>query len=486
MPNPFTSLAHRLFSSYIDREVSAQVRSALSYTETDATLKIGAHSWNTADRDTDPTSRDDALDLALEAWRVNPIARRIVGLTTQYVVGGGIEFSCDREKASDFLNDLWEHKLNRMTIRLYEFCDELTRSGNLFVLISTDPSGMTFFRAVPAQDIDHIESLPNDIEQPTAFYPKGSIEDPNPKPYIAHRPEHDRPTAGAFPTVMRHYAINRPVGAQWGESDLSPLLRWISRYANWLEDRARLNRYRTAYMYAVKARFNNEADRTARQSQLNSRPPTPGSILVTDETEEWSVIEPRLSSDDAASDGLAIKKMIAAGAGIPMHFLAEPEGSTRTTAEASGGPTYRHFEQRQKVFLWIVKDLLTIALQRRASIDRRFSARNLPEIIMSAGDISARDNVSLSLSAANINSVFTGLRDRQLVDDAELLRVIYRFVGEPLDVEDMLDRGEKAGPPIIPIKPDTSSGAGPAPVDQSAVDPETGEEKTGKGGPYEL
>jgi hypothetical protein len=28
--------------------------------------------------------------------------------------------------------------------------------------------------------------------------------------------------------------------------------------------------------------------------------------------------------------------MIAAGAGIPMHFLAEPEGATRTTAEAAG------------------------------------------------------------------------------------------------------------------------------------------------------
>ena len=31
---------------------------------------------------------------ALEAWRVNPLARRIVGLTSQYVVGGGISFNC--------------------------------------------------------------------------------------------------------------------------------------------------------------------------------------------------------------------------------------------------------------------------------------------------------------------------------------------------------------------------------------------------------
>ncbi len=51
---------------------------------------------------------------------------------------------------------------------------------------------------------------------------------------------------------MLHYAINRPVGALRGESDLAPLLRWLSRYAAWLEDRARLNRFRTAFLYVVR------------------------------------------------------------------------------------------------------------------------------------------------------------------------------------------------------------------------------------------
>ena len=62
---------------------------------------------------------------------------------------------------------------------------------------------------------------------------------------------------------MLHYAINRPVGAQWGESDLAPVLRWLSRYAAWLEDRARLNRFRTAFLYIVHAKFSSEAERRA-------------------------------------------------------------------------------------------------------------------------------------------------------------------------------------------------------------------------------
>jgi hypothetical protein len=39
------------------------------------------------------------------------------------------------------------------------------------------------------------------------------------------------------------------------------------------------------------------------------------------------------------------------------------------------------------------------------------------------------------------------LRDRAIIDDAELLRMCYRFAGEVVDVEALLARGKKAGYP---------------------------------------
>jgi len=278
-------------------------------------------------------------------------------------------------------------------------------------------------------------------------------------------------TEGEFKAVMLHYAINRPAGAQWGESDLAPVLRWLSRYAAWLEDRARLNRFRTAFLYIVHAKFSSEAERRARQSALNAAPPSPGSILVTDENETWEALHPRLESDDAGQDGLALKKMLAAGAGIPMHFLAEPEGSTRTTAEAAGGPTYRHFEQRQRFFLWLLADLLHAVVKRRSAVDGRVSRR--AELTLTGADISARDNVSLAMAASNISQVLTGLRDRGLIDDAELLRLVYRFCGENADIEELLARGRTAG-----IAEENQTGK--RPIEQPVkVDAATGEEKYG-------
>ena len=461
-----SGLIERLFR----RSINERVRAALSaYPETDATFTIGSRLGDSPTERYAP-DREELLRQALEAWRVNPLARRIVGLTSQYVVGGGISFSCAHEPTSAFLRAFWQHPLNRMPVRVYEWCDELTRSGNLFLLLSTDAAGMSYLRAVPALRVRAIQSRENDIDQETAYEMQPAsaegLEGARWPAYDANRDQQRED--GGFETVMLHFAVNRAVGAQWGESDLAPVLRWLSRYAAWLEDRARLNHFRNAFLYIVRARFASEAERRARQSGLNAAPPSPGSILVTDENETWDTLHPRLESDESGQDGLALKKMLAAGAGIPLHFLAEPESATRTTAEAAGGPTYRHFEQRQRYFLWLLGDVLRAVVNRRSAVDRRVSRR--AEIQLSGADISARDNMALAMAASNIMPALGSLREHGLVDDAELLRLFYRFCGESVDVEEMLARGRQAAPA-------TGFGSKAASAQPIKVDPASGEEK---------
>ncbi len=455
-------------SRWFRRQIDREVRAALS--ASDDFFTLGSHG-SASDVDRYAPDRDQILGDALEAWRVNPLARRIVGLTSQYVVGGGITYSCAHTPTAAFLDAFWNHPLNRIPIRAYEWCDELTRSGNLFLLVSSDAAGMSYIRAVPAAQVKAVHTRENDIDQEISFEMKPDLLGGETKIWPAFDASISRSADGSFPALMLHYTINRPVGAVWGESDLSPILRWLSRYGNWLEDRARLNHFRTAFLYIVRSRFSSEAERRARQASLNSAPPSPGSILVTDEGETWDVLNPALESDDAGTDGMALKKMLAAGAGIPLHFLAEPEGSTRTTAEAAGGPTYRHFEQRQKYFLWLVQDLLNKVVQRRAQVDHRVSTR--AEVQVHGADISSRDNLSLAMAASSILNVLGETRSRGLIDDAEFLRLVYRFSGEAVNVEDMLARGRAAGK-VAELHP-----SGPGPVQSTKIiDPLTGEPKT--------
>ena len=353
-------LSVAIFEKFFQKRIDSAVRSALAVVENENNFFVGTRSLTGSDRDRYTYDRKEILEQSLEAWRTNPLARRIVELTSQYVVGGGFTINCKHEGAAAFFDSFWDHRLNHMPVRVSELCDELTRTGNLFILVSTDAAGMSYIRVLPASEIEEIISKSNDIEQPVSFKLKASLEAANPQPIPAYDPLTDE---GNNPVIL-HYSINRPAGAQWGEPDLAPLLKWLSRYSSWLEDRARLNRYRNAFLYVVQAKFTSESARKARQTALNANPPQPGSILVADENEKWSAIHPRLESGDAEKDGLALKKMISAGAGMPLHFLAEPESATRTTAEEAGGPTYRHFEQRQGHFVWMMQDILQVALSQ--------------------------------------------------------------------------------------------------------------------------
>lgn len=396
------------------------------------------------DRDRYDYDRVQVLRDALDAWRQNPLARRIVGLTTEYVVSGGLRIYSEHVGTHAFLQEWWTDDLNRMEIRVFEWCDELTRTGELFPLLSTDAGGMTYVRAVPAADIGDIVTAPNDLEQEELFLPVDALV-ADVLPWIGYDKRADAPDEdGSFPARMLHFALNRPVGALRGESDLAPILRWLRRHGAWLEDRARLNRFRQAFLYVVHKAFKSESERLARQAELNMNPPNPGTILVVDQSETWEIMHPKLDSFEASEDGLSLKKMIVAGVGLPLHFLAEPESATRTTAEAAGGPAFRHLERRQIFFFFWLRMVARVAVRRRAMVDATVDAG--AHIHIQGGDIFQRDNVSLAQAAASVISSFLQLRREGLIDDAELLRLSYKFAGEVVDVEEILKAGKAAGP----------------------------------------
>lgn len=421
----------RLFhpSSTVDGRSSAVHLTTSGLHETDNTFYPGAnmaqHYRSRYDYD-----RQAVLAECLRSWRLNPIARRIVKLMSMFIVGEGIQVRSDHKATDDFLQSWWNHPLNHLGRQLVPWCDEATRSGNLFFLCTVDQAnGMLYVRAVPADQIDEILTAENDIQQEIAYKPVVGADGIRPEPWPAYQPVGlVGPVEPVGQSFMLHYAYNQPVGVAWGEPDLAPMLQWLSRYATWLEDRARLNHFRTSFIYVVRGPYADRAALDARQRELAYNPPQPGSVLVVNDTETWSVINPQLESKDAGEDGLALKKMIAIGAGIPPHYLAEPESSTRTTAEAAGTPTFRGLEQTQACFLSILSELAQIAVQQRKLFDRRVKPDSRIEAV--GPDITERDNSLLSLAVSRIYPALIDLYDRKGIPEDEVIRLVYRMAGE--------------------------------------------------------
>ena len=167
-------------------------RAGLSLMETEGSFLVGATALSDQPRDRHAYDRLQVMDDCLDAWRFNPLARRIIELTTQYVTGGGMQLNCADLRAREFLLGFWRHPLNHIDARLGELSDELARSGNLFLLLSTDAGGMSYLRAVPSADIERISSRPNDVEQELSYHTRPDINGVSIS-YPAYDPLEDNP-----------------------------------------------------------------------------------------------------------------------------------------------------------------------------------------------------------------------------------------------------------------------------------------------------
>jgi hypothetical protein len=73
-------------------------------------------------------------------------------------------------------------------------------------------------------------------------------------------------------------------------------------------------------------------------------------VLFHNEVEEWKAVQPQIGAADVRDDGRALRLMIAVGAGMPEHYLAEGGNANRATAAEMGLPAIKRFQRRQEYF----------------------------------------------------------------------------------------------------------------------------------------
>ena len=380
------------------------------------------------------------LSDALEAWRNNFLIRQVVRLTTAYVVGDGIRVTSKIPAVDAFIQEFWDHPENRIGERLSAWCDELTRSGEIFpVLFTSQFTGMSQVRAIPALCISEIETDPEDYEKELSYSETvpGQLQ---PKTWKSKRTAKTRQPAidgrrYRPEPMMLHYAINKPVGSVRGEGDLLPVLPWAKRYTEWLKDRVRFNRLRTA-LGAVAIEIDDDTKVEEKRSYYAANPPTDGAIIVHGKGEKISYPTASIQGFDAEPDGRALRLAFAAGANRPLHFFAEGSSATRSTAEEMGDPTHRDFRMRQQDFAGFLVDLCSCAWRRYELVNGMQPLDDL-EIEAVAPDVSRADNTALAGAASTIVNALAVMKANGWIDDRTAVEMAFKFAGELLTEEEI-------------------------------------------------
>jgi hypothetical protein len=180
------------------------------------------------------------------------------------------------------------------------------------------------------------------------------------------------------------------------------------------------------------------ADETAvsrKRLEYAANPPTGGNIFVTGPGEELTFPAANIDAGYATPDGHALRLAVAAGADIPLHFLAEGSSATRTTAEQMGDPTRRHYRMRQLDFGYMLCDIVENAYRRRATLLGTRSARGDLRLTAEMPDVSREDNGALATAAKTITEAFAIMRQNGWIDDRTAVELAFKFAGEVLDPE---------------------------------------------------
>jgi hypothetical protein len=307
-----------------------------------------------------------------EAYNANPLAYAIIELTTSFVLGEGLTIAARDQRVQHIIDEFWCHPENHMGERVYSLCNELSLYGEQFVHFFVNRyDGSVIIRQIDPSLIDQIVTDPEDIEKPLWYHRRALLQNNDLQAEDVAGMHPPLPwqlslssglfSSGAYSNEGReldlegrwlragtdviHIAINKVSNARRGKSDLAMLLPWLRRYKDWLLDRVRINKYKSAFFWDVTL---NGADRKTidRKRMEYASPPAPGSVIIHNEAETWSSVDPKINANDVNEDGRAIRLMIAVGASLPEHYLSDGENGNRATASEMSLPTLLKFKRR--------------------------------------------------------------------------------------------------------------------------------------------
>jgi len=394
-----------------------------------------------SERDPSPLDWRNLLLQAYETYCANPLAYAIVEQSTNFVLGGGVRIVARDARVQRVVDRFWHDTENRMDQRVYAIQTELELFGEQFLRFFVDPlTGRTVIRQLDPLHVEQIETDPNDLDRPLRYLyhpplpaPQSRVQSPEfegERPRDSRRWTRDPVLGGEWVDAgnVLHVAINKVSNALRGRSDLAPLLPWLRRYDEWLADRVRINKFKGAFLYDVTLE-GMQPPEIARTRASYAEPIEPGTVLFHNEREVWRAVQPQIGADDVKDDGRAIRLLIAAGAGVPEHYLSEGGNANRATAAEMGLPAIKRFQRRQEILRDLLRRVVERVLDEQARVGR-IGPRADRSFAVEFDELGDARPGELGAALGGFTGALATAADRGWVTPQEARRLWWRFAGD--------------------------------------------------------
>lgn len=305
--------------------------------------------------------------VALRLFQKHHMARRLLHLITDFVVGDGITVAAKTDDEATqkayqlLLDEFWNDPINAMDKTNEQRCIEWNLWGEICMPVRRNEQtgqirlGWITPRAIEAVEPDVVTGQPAWIvltaqAAEAVGRPRLSV--------IRVRDDVDGMPDGVIEGDCFYRAINTPWGADRGISELYTAADWLDVLDNTLRahaDRAKLDSY---FIWDVTLHGADEPTVAAWVAANADKRPKPNSIRAHNEKVEWKCVSPALGSADMAEHIRTLKTYIMGGFGYPNHWFGSGDDANLATAAVMSEPTRKNLRRKQKQFKGLMVDVL--------------------------------------------------------------------------------------------------------------------------------
>ncbi len=330
-------------------------------------------------RDLPPYTQDRMIALSFSLYRQNPMAKRLVDLKVDFVLGNGIRILSEHDQTRKAIMDWWLDPYNAWPRRLHQKLKDLIIYGEwLHIPVINERSGRTWMTSAQPSSISRVVPSASDAGVPEIIVLKrmlrqdGTLQDEAPIRVI--RPTYNADgLATGFGGDAFLFGINMTSDNLRGVGDLFTLVDYLDLYDEILYNRAEKIAAMSAVWFDLKLEgYTQEQIEAYLDSEVGGKlPPRPGALYAHNEKAELKANSPQLHADDHSADAGVIKSHIVSSAGYPGTFFDDPGTAGRAVGAEMSEPTFRSmtsFQGLVREFLKAEIDYALWALRRAGTL----------------------------------------------------------------------------------------------------------------------
>lgn len=354
---------------------------------------------NRLGRELPEITHDRMITYSFLAYRINPMAHRLIEMQVNFVLGNGISISSAHPEALAAIAQFWGNSYNNWSQRIHQRCRDLYLYGEwLHWPITNQTTGMTYIRDIQPDVISAAYPAANDhgvvdrIKFKQILDQSGNVENEITAQVITARLDPRTADLTEPDGDMFLFGVNRTSDTMRGIGELFTLIDYIDMYDDILFSRAEKIRNMAHVYYDLTL---DGMDKKSMEDFLKNEtnlPPRPGTVYAHNTSAILDMKVPDLRADDHVADAALLKSHIVSSAGWPGTWFDDPGSAGRAVGAEMAEPALKTIVNLQAYMELIIRAEIDYALRKMAEAGT-FSLDHgkIPEYALSFSRPSARD-----------------------------------------------------------------------------------------------